>query len=100
MATTVRVDDETRGWLERLRAELTLATGRRLSLEETLHLITQRAVERKDVLLPEIDDTPLPPDDPAWDRIFALPKAWGTFVRPEDIDLIVTEDTRREEAGG
>lgn len=95
MATTVRVDDETRAWLERLRAELTLATGRKHSLEEVLHLLTSRAIERKDVLLPELDDTPPRLTKQAWDRLFALPKPRRLTIRPEEIDDIVTEDTRR-----
>lgn len=96
MATTVRVDDQTREWLERLRGELSAATGRRHSLEEVLHLLTSRALEQKHLLLPELgEDKPPPPDDPIWDRIFALAKPWGASVRPEDIDLLVTEDTRR-----
>lgn len=96
MATTVRVDDETRAWLERLRAELSIATGRRLSIEDTLHLLTERAVERKEVLLPELaEDVPPQLSDAAWKRIFALPKRRRVRIRPEDIDLIATEDTRR-----
>lgn len=95
MATTVRVDDETRAWLERLRAELTLATGRRLSLEETLHLLAERALARKDILLPEVaDDAPPDLTDEEWDAIFALPRPWGTTIRVEDIDLIAAEDTK------
>lgn len=95
MATTVRVDDETKASLEQLRAELTLATGRRLSIEETLHLLTKRAKERKDALLPELEDRPPRLTDAEWDRLLAKAEPWGGTVAPEDIDAIAGEDTAR-----
>lgn len=96
MATTVRIDDRTKQWLEHIRAELTLRTGKRHSLEEVLRLLTGRALERKSALFEELADRPpeVPPAE--WRRIFALPRRWGgSRVRPQDIDDVVTEDAGR-----
>lgn len=93
MATTVRIDDETRGWLERLRSQLSLATGKRVTLEETLHLLTQRAVHRPEAFLPEVvADAPPDLSDEAWQRILRLPRRYRAVVEPENIDAIAAED--------
>lgn len=95
VATTLRVDDQTKAKLERLRAELMLATGRRPSLEETLRLLASRAMEHQEVLLPELaDDAPPRLTEAQARRLRRLRRRWGVVIPPEDIDAIVGKPQR------
>lgn len=56
MATSVKMDDDTKSDLEELQAEIRLETGQRVTQQEILSRIVERAVESKDDLIDSFRD--------------------------------------------
>jgi len=51
MATSVKMDDDTKSRLERLQAEVRLQTGERVTQQEILERLVERAIESKSDLV-------------------------------------------------
>jgi len=47
MATSVKMDDDTKSRIERLQAEIRLETGTRVTQQEILARLVERAIESK-----------------------------------------------------
>lgn len=86
MATSVKMDDETKSEIEELQAEIRLKTGRQVTQQEILARIVDQAVESKGALIESFRDT-IPQLD-AEDRSAFHDGmiASGTRTTEEDID--------------
>ncbi|WP_188424620.1 hypothetical protein [Haloferax sulfurifontis] len=54
MATSVKIDDETKSRLERLQTEIRLKTGKRVTQQEILARLVENAVESKADLIDDV----------------------------------------------
>ena len=60
MATSVKMDDDTKSRLERLQAEIRLKTGMRVTQQEILARLVERAIESKDDLIDSFREERVP----------------------------------------
>lgn len=87
MATTVRVRDEDKTALDALQAKMTLATGKRVPLDEVVSRLVELAEAHEDELL-LVDEAP--PLTPTEIRAFlAGTSDWGSATNEDDIDRVL-----------
>lgn len=86
MATSVKMDDETKSDLEELQAEIRLKTGRQVTQQEILSRIVDRAVESTDDLIESFRDTITGLDAADRSAFHDGMIASGTRTTEEDID--------------
>ncbi|PSQ06793.1 hypothetical protein BRC97_05890 [Halobacteriales archaeon QS_6_71_20] len=91
MSTSVKVDDETKSRLERLRAEVRLQTGRRVTQQELLARLVDGAVESKTELVDSFRPERVPLDEDERDAFHKGTTASGVTTSEEDIDDILYE---------
>lgn len=64
MATSVKMDDDTKARLERLQAEIRLQTGKRVTQQDILARLVERAIDSKAELVDSFREERVPvPDD-------------------------------------
>lgn len=93
MATTVRLRDEDKALLNTLQARYTLATGKRIALEELLSRILELAEQHEDELILKDDPPKLTPEEIA--AFHSGISDWGVETREEDIDRIIYDEEQR-----
>ena len=89
MATSVKMDEETKSQLERLQAEIKLKTGTKVTQQEILERLVERAVESKADLVDSFRDEFVPLTE---EKIEAFHEGMidsGTETDEEDIDDIL-----------
>lgn len=91
MSTSVKVDDETKSRLERLRAEVRLQTGRRVTQQELLARLVGGAVESKTELVDSFRPERVPLDEDEHDSFHEGMTASGVTTSEEDIDEVLYE---------
>lgn len=86
MATSVKMDDETKSEIEELQAEIRLKTGQQVTQQEILAHIVDQAVESKGALIESFRDTISQLDAADRSAFHDGMIASGTRTTEEDID--------------
>ena len=86
MGTTVRVRDEDKQKLERLRALATCSSGSKVTQEEILGLLLNDALSRGEGFFAEAFGPKLPLSDDNFKKIMRLVTDWGVETSSEEID--------------
>ncbi len=89
MATSVKMDGETKEQLERLQAEIKLQTGTRVTQQELLTRLVEDAIESKDQLIDSFRDERVPVSDAERAAFHEGMISSGVETREEDIDDIL-----------
>jgi len=89
MATSVKMDDDTKSRLERLQAEIRLKTGNRVTQQEVLARLVENAIESKADLVDSFREERVPVSEDDRDRFHEGMVSSGTATREDDIDDIL-----------
>jgi hypothetical protein len=89
MATSVKMDDDTKSRLERLQAEIRLKTGNRVTQQEILARLVENAIESKADLVDSFRDERVPVSDDDRDTFHGGMVSSGTSTSEDDIDEIL-----------
>ncbi len=98
MGSTVRVRDEDKEKLEKLRALATLTSGQKVTQEELLGVLLDDALSHGESFLAEAFGERKPVSEREFERILGLVSDWGVETGPEEIDqfLYGTGNVRRK----
>jgi len=88
MVMSVKMDDHTKSRLERLQAEVRLATGRRVTQQEILSRLVERAFDSKADLVESFREQRVPVDEDARER-FHEGTVSGEPTAEDEIDDIL-----------
>jgi hypothetical protein len=91
MATSVKMDEDTKSRLERLQAEIRLATGRRVTQQEILSRLVMRAIDSKDDLVESFREERVPVSDDDREAFHRGTVSSGKSTAEDDIDEILYE---------
>ncbi|MBP1987885.1 hypothetical protein [Halolamina salifodinae] len=86
MATSVKMDDETKTRLERLQAEIRLKTGNRVTQQEVLARLVENAIESKAELIDSFREERVPVSADEQGAFHEGMISSGTATSEEDID--------------
>ncbi len=89
MATSVKMDDDTKSRLERLQAEIRLETGKRVTQQEILARLVARAIASKADLIDSFRDNHAPLDSNARKQFHSGMISSGRTTTEDDIDDIL-----------
>jgi hypothetical protein len=89
MATSVKMDDRTKDRLERLQAEIRLQTGRKVTQQEILTRLVERAIESKADLIDSFRESPFPLSDAEREQFHDGMGSSGVETTEDDIDDII-----------
>jgi hypothetical protein len=89
MATSVKMDEETKEQLERLQAEIKLQTGKRVTQQELLTRLVEDAIESKEQLIDSFREKRVPVSDAEREAFHDGTISSGVETREEDIDDIL-----------
>lgn len=91
MATSVKMDDDTKSRLERLQAEIRLETGTRVTQQEILARLVERAIESKADLIDSFRDERVPLAAADRERFHDGMVSSGVTTTEADIDDVLYE---------
>lgn len=88
MATSVKMTAETKSRLEELQAEIKLETGRKVTQQELLDRLVDRAIESREEFIDSMreDDDWVGLDDDEIERALSGTTDWGVETTEADID--------------
>ena len=89
MATSVKMDDDTKSRLERLQAEIRLETGERVTQQEVLARLVERAIESKSDLVDSFRDERVPVSESDREAFHEGTVASGVTTTEDDIDDVL-----------
>lgn len=89
IATSVKIDEETKEQLERLQAEIKLQTGKRVTQQKLLTRLVEHAIESKEQLIDSFRDERVPVSDAERSAFHERTFSSGVETREEDIDDIL-----------
>ena len=89
MMTSVKMDEETKSRLERLQAEIKLKTGNKVTQQEILGSLVERAVDSKADLIESFRDEFVPLTEEEREEFAGAMFRSGTETDEEDIDDIL-----------
>jgi hypothetical protein len=89
MATSVKMDDDTKSRLERLQAEIRLRTGKRVTQQEVLARLVERAIESKADLVDSFRENRVPLGDSERETFHEGMVSSGVTTTEEDIDDVL-----------
>lgn len=89
MATSVKMDDDTKSRLERLQAEIRLKTGKRVTQQEILARLVERAIDSKADLIDSFREKHVPLAQPEREQFHEGMVSSGATTAEEDIDDIL-----------
>lgn len=89
MATSVKVDEETKSRLEELQAEIRLETGEKVTQQDILAQLVERGYESRDEFIASFAPNRVPVDEDDKAAIHNGMIASGTETDEEDIDEIL-----------
>lgn len=89
MATSVKMDDDTKSRLERLQAEIRLKTGKRVTQQEILARLVERAVASKADLVDSFREENVPVSEEDRDAFHGGMVSSGTATAEEDVDDVL-----------
>jgi predicted transcriptional regulator len=89
MATSVKMDDDTKSRLERLRAEIRLETGCRVTQQELLARLVENAIESKAELVDSFREQRVPLADAERETFHEGVVSSGVTTTEADIDDVL-----------
>jgi len=89
MATSVKMDEETKSRLERLQAEIRLQTGKRVTQQEILERLVDNATASKEEFIDSFRESRVPVDENVRDAFHEGTVASGQETTEDDIDDII-----------
>lgn len=89
MTTSVKMDENTKSRLERLQAEIRLKTGVRVTQQEVLERLVERAVESKADLVDSFRENRVPVSDAEREAFHDEMTASGVTTTEDDIDDVL-----------
>lgn len=89
MTTSVKMDDDTKSRLERLQAEIRLKTGRRVTQQEILARLVERAIESKADLVDSFREARVPLSESKREAFHDGMVSSGVTTSEEDIDDVL-----------
>ncbi|WP_256289002.1 hypothetical protein [Halobellus inordinatus] len=89
MATSVKVDDETKSRLERLQAEIRLKAGNRVTQQEILARVIEDAIRSKDDLVDSFRKERVPVSESDRDAFHKAMISSGTTTSEADLDDVL-----------
>lgn len=89
MATSVKMDDETKSRLERLQAEIRLKTGKRVTQQDILARLVENAIETKDDLVDSFREERVPVSESEREAFHEGMVSSGVTTTEEDIDDVL-----------
>ena len=89
MATSVKMDDTTKSRLERLQAEIRLETGQRVTQQEILARLVERAIESREQLIDSFREQRVPVSEAEREVFHEGMISSGVTTSEEDIDEIL-----------
>lgn len=89
MATSVKMDDDTKDRLERLQAELRLKTGKKVTQQEILARLVESAIESKADLVDSFREERVPVSESDRDAFHDGMVSSGTTTSEDDIDDVL-----------
>jgi len=89
MVTSVKMDDDTKSRIERLQAEIRLETGARVTQQEILARLVERAIESKADLIDSFRDQRVPLADSDRERFHDQMVSSGVTTTEDDIDDVL-----------
>jgi len=89
MATSVKMDDDTKSRLERLQAEIRLQTGKRVTQQEVLARLVENAVESKADLIDSFREERVPLSESEREQFHDGMVSSGVTTTEEDIDDVL-----------
>lgn len=89
MATSVKMDDETKASLERLQAEIRLQTGVRATQQEVLARLVERAIESKEELIDSFRRKRVPVSDGDREAFHEGTVSSGVETTEADVDDVL-----------
>jgi hypothetical protein len=91
MATSVKMDDDTKSRLERLQAEIRLQTGARVTQQEILARLVERAIESKADLVDSFRENCVPLSESERGAFHEGMVSSGVTTTEDDIDDVLYE---------
>lgn len=95
MGTTVRVREEDKEKLERLRAMATLSSGQKISQERLLGALLDDALSHGESFLAESFGRGRPLSEKEFERLLSLVSDWGVETSSAEIDQVLYGRTVR-----
>jgi len=89
MATSVKMDDDTKSRLERLQAEIRLKTGKRVTQQEVLARLVERAIESKADLVDSFREERVPVPEEDREAFHDGMVSSGVTTSEEDVDDVL-----------
>jgi hypothetical protein len=89
MVTSVKMDDDTKSRLERLQAEIRLKTGERVTQQEILSRLVERAIESKAALVDSFREERVPVSETDREAFHDEMVSSGTSTGEDDIDDVL-----------
>lgn len=89
MATSVKMDDDTKSRLERLQAEIRLQTGKRVTQQEILARLVEHAIESKAALIDSFRENRVPLTESEREKFHDGMVSSGVTTTEEDIDDVL-----------
>lgn len=89
MATSVKMDEDTKSQLERLQAEIRLKTGVRVTQQEVLERLVERAIESKSDLVDSFRETRVPVSEAEREAFHEGMVSSGVTTSEDDIDDVL-----------
>jgi len=89
MATSVKMDDDTKSRLERLQAEIRLKTGRRVTQQEVLARLVERGIESKADVVDSFRENRVPLADAEREAFHEGMVSSGAATSEADIDDVL-----------
>jgi hypothetical protein len=89
MATSVKMDDDTKSRLERLQAEIRLKTGTRVTQQEILARLVENAIESKADLIDSFREERVPVPESERDSFHDGMVSSGRPTSEDDIDDVL-----------
>ncbi len=85
MTTTIKIEDTKKEKLDKFLATLLLQEGIKITLQETISLIVDYALENQKDIIKRLKELPPLEEDPAW-KTLENPKHWGIKNSSKRID--------------
>ncbi|TMH97252.1 hypothetical protein E6H37_00455 [Candidatus Bathyarchaeota archaeon] len=89
MGTTVRIRTEDKEKLARLRAMVTLSSGKRVTQEELLGALIDRALSNREGFVTKALGPKLPLSDKDFTKVKGLISNWRVETNSQDVDWIL-----------
>jgi len=96
MATSVKMDEETKSRLEELQAEIKLETGRKVTQQELLRRLVDDAYTSTSELIESFRETDVSLSDAEIEEFLSGTTAGGDPVDEEDIDHVLYVEEQLE----